>query len=549
MIVINTEKIEHKGRIRITLKCPDIEALNSIAQKLPECCFSRSLKCWNIPASKIAYEALMKHQGSSVIYGYYYSDPNKKSYFIEVNKWAIQKGKINISFLGSRQLLVNLPSKNEEWFTFFKNLNGFLWHPEYLFLLVDASDKNISLIKNEFRNEVAFRFDNSKKQIKPVLTIATLKKWPETVLLFTSDNEIIEKISFIKTARKHDLFRFYSIANNQNLIYSLIESVKDFALIDISRYKPNDQVNNVSLQTETEPLIYKKQTGIRSINLSSDKEDALRKYREWLEVKRYSTRTIELYIDCMKLFLVYFADRDLKEINNSDFLLFNKKVIIDEKYSASYQNQSINAIKLFFDRIENTDLRIEEIERPKRPKKLPNVISKQEVEMLLKSIRNIKHKTILTLIYSCGLRRSELVNLEVPQLNKERKVLEILNSKGKKDRLIPLSKKLQQFLDLYLSKYQPKKYLFEGNVEGEKLSFTSLWNILKFACIKVGITKPVSLHWLRHSYATHLHEGGTDIRVIQELLGHKSCRTTEIYTHVSTKYLHEVFSPIDDMDI
>lgn len=207
----------------------------------------------------------------------------------------------------------------------------------------------------------------------------------------------------------------------------------------------------------------------------------------------------------------------------------------------------MNGIKLFFATIRETKMEIDKIHRPKREKVLPNVLSKAEVKLILNAPSNLKHKTILSLIYSCGLRRSELLNLKPADIDSKRGIILIRQGKGKKDRIVPLSTKILEMLRNYYSTFKPTTWLFEGQIAGENYSEKSLQSILKQALQKAGISKPATLHWLRHSYATHLLESGTDLRYIQELLGHSSSKTTEIYTHVSTKSLQQIKSPFDDL--
>ena len=190
---------------------------------------------------------------------------------------------------------------------------------------------------------------------------------------------------------------------------------------------------------------------------------------------------------------------------------------------------------------------VEKIHRPRPEHKLPNVLSRKEVKLILEAHRNIKHKTMLSLIYSCGLRRSELLHLKPGDIDSKRNLIVIRQSKGKKDRIVPLSLKILEMLRAYYQQYRPKKYLFEGQQAGTIYSEQSLQSVLKQALQKANIKKPITLHWLRHSYATHLLEGGTDLRYIQELLGHNSSKTTEIYTHVSTKSIQHIKSPFDDL--
>lgn len=281
--------------------------------------------------------------------------------------------------------------------------------------------------------------------------------------------------------------------------------------------------------------------------LSAEVRQQIEKFVQWLRSKRYSESTIKTYTEAIRIFLQFFSEKALSEIENNDIIIFNNDYILKNKLSASYQNQMVNAVKLFFQTVQNRKLNIEQIHRPKKPKTLPNVLSKEEIKAILEAHGNIKHRTMLSLIYACGLRRSELLNLKFTAIDSKRGILLIKQAKGKKDRIAPISAKTIEMLRDYYKAYKPQTWLFEGQTKGEQYSEKSLENVLKQALQKANIKKPVSLHWLRHSYATHLLESGTDLRFIQELLGHNSSKTTEIYTHVSTKSLQKIKSPFDDL--
>jgi integrase/recombinase XerD len=291
---------------------------------------------------------------------------------------------------------------------------------------------------------------------------------------------------------------------------------------------------------------FKIESGLQQ-NLNIEKDVKIEAFRRWLKSKRYSDNTIKTYCEALKTFLYYFKEKPVGTINNQDIISFNNDYIILKKLSSSYQNQVVNAIKLFFKIIADQQINVELIHRPKGKKTLPNVLSKEEIKMILESLQNIKHRTMLSLIYACGLRRSELLNLKSNDILSDRLLLHIKQSKGKKDRIVPLSNKLLEMLREYYKTYKPKVWLFEGQQAGEPYSEKSLESVLKQAVSKACINKPVTLHWLRHSYATHLLESGTDLRYIQELLGHNSSRTTEIYTHVSNKSIQQIKSPFDDL--
>jgi len=278
-----------------------------------------------------------------------------------------------------------------------------------------------------------------------------------------------------------------------------------------------------------------------------DTQQEKERFEKWLKFRRYSPNTIKTYTDALVVFLSYFDYKPVSELSNDDVVLFVNQYILKRKYSFSYQNQIVNALKLYFREIRKSKIEVEGLQRPRREHKLPNVLSMEEVKAILQAPTNVKHRTMLSLIYACGLRRSELLNLKIEDVDSKRHMLIIRNAKGYKDRQVPISDKTIEMLREYYKMYRPKVWLFEGQKEGEKYSEQSLQSVLKQAVSKSNIRKPVTLHWLRHSYATHLLESGTDLRFIQELLGHKSSKTTEIYNHVTEKSLQKIISPFDHL--
>lgn len=285
----------------------------------------------------------------------------------------------------------------------------------------------------------------------------------------------------------------------------------------------------------------------QSLNPNDEGKASIETFKRYLFSKRYSTNTISTYSDALKSFLTFCNTKAIKDISNEDLIAYNNDYILKNQFSASYQNQIVNAIKLYFRIVKVTAIEIDKIHRPKREKKLPNVLSKEEVKQIINAPTNLKHKTMLSLIYSCGLRCGELLALQPHHIDSKRNVVLLKNSKGKKDRIVPLSAKILELLRDYYKVYKPKTYLFEGQNAGQPYDSRSLQQVLKQVLQKSRITKHVTLHWLRHSYATHLLESGTDLRYIQELLGHNSSKTTEIYTHVSTKSIQQIKSPFDDL--
>jgi site-specific recombinase XerD len=190
-----------------------------------------------------------------------------------------------------------------------------------------------------------------------------------------------------------------------------------------------------------------------------------------------------------------------------------------------------------------------EIKRPRKDKKLPEVLSKEEVSRIINGTANIKHKAILMTIYSGGLRLGETARLEQAHLDRDRMLIFVKGAKGRKEGYTLLSEKALQLIDQYMKRYEPRKWLFEGARGGRYISKRSIEKVFDQSCERAGIKKDVSVHDLRHSFATHLLESGVDLRYIQELLGHASSKTTEIYTHVSTKSLGKIRSPLDNLNL
>ena len=265
-------------------------------------------------------------------------------------------------------------------------------------------------------------------------------------------------------------------------------------------------------------------------------------FKRYLLSKRYSPNTINTYSEALKSFLTFCNTKAVKDITNEDVIAYNNDYILKHKFSSSYQNQIVNSIKLFFKIVKETAIEIDKIHRPKREKVLPNVLSKEEVLKIIDATENLKHKTLLALIYSAGLRISEAINMKLKNIDSIRMLIHVKNAKGKKDRYTLLSEKVLLLLREYYLVYKPKEYLFEGQFGG-MYSSRSAQIILKQAAEKAGIRKPITLHTLRHSFATHLLESGTDLRYIQDLLGHSSPKTTMIYTHVTNDSLKKIKIP------
>jgi site-specific recombinase XerD len=249
----------------------------------------------------------------------------------------------------------------------------------------------------------------------------------------------------------------------------------------------------------------------------------------------YSPRTKDNYLSHIKNFLNSLGNKQIIHCGSKDF----QSYLDSYKFaSISQQNQVINAIRFLYKFVLNKKYDKVSFKRPKSEKKLPKVVDNEYIKEKLNKIDNLKHKTILTLTYSVGLRVSEIVNLKIEDIDSKRMLIHIKNAKGRKDRLVPLSSNVLNFLRDYYKKYRPKEYLFNGQ-SSLKYSVGSCQQIYKKYIEPDG-----HIHTLRHSFATSLLENGTDLRIIQKILGHSNAKTTEIYTHVSNQILTKVNLPV-----
>ena len=278
--------------------------------------------------------------------------------------------------------------------------------------------------------------------------------------------------------------------------------------------------------------------------MKMDKKIAV--FMQLLEVKRYSSSSIETYTNAFRQFLMHFKGQDVDVLNENQIEQYINLQVTERKISVSYQKQLVAAIKFWYIHILRRDIRLDYL-YPDRPEfKIPVVFSQQEIKKMLHVCENIKHKAILATIYSCGLRLSELTRLMIKDVNSSAMSVTVRQGKGNRDRVVVLSEKLLVLLRDYFIAYKPKEYLFEGQAGG-KYAERSVQQVLKQALVKANIKTKGSVHTLRHSYATHLIEQGTDIRFVQELLGHKSIKTTLIYTHLTDATKRKIKSPLDNL--
>lgn len=378
-------------------------------------------------------------------------------------------------------------------------------------------------------------------QKPPIITLRHLLiKEEKCIGIQFQNSKVIEAlIRTLKSPMWSNHFQMVYIRNTPQNFSAIFKVFKGVAWVNCRYFLRNRPITKNAIAVDLSAL--------KKAKPANDVLPCPPEYIALLETKRYSLNTARVYTTLFSQFITYYKNKALLDINELDINNYLHHVV-KKGSSASVQNQIVNAIKFYYEQVLDMPQRFYEIDRPKKENKLPRVLSEEEVRQLITVTNNIKHKAILVTLYSCGVRISELLALKLSDIQSDRNLVLIRNAKGKKDRTTILSDKTLALLRQYYLAYRPKEYLFESPAGG-RYSAGSVQSIIKDALASSKIRKPASAHTLRHSFATHLLENGTDLRYIQNLLGHSSSKTTEIYAHVSTKHLRSVKSPLDNLNI
>lgn len=252
------------------------------------------------------------------------------------------------------------------------------------------------------------------------------------------------------------------------------------------------------------------------------------KFKRELLVRKYSQNSIDTYVSCFKVL-------NLK----TDLSIEGIKTFLITITNRSYHKQIVATARNYYSFVLKINLNISEIPYPRKEEKIPEVFSVEEIKKLIEFPKNLKHQVIICILYNCGLRISELINLQLSDIDRSRMILKIKASKQNKDRNVPIQQKILELIERYYREYKPEKYLLNGQ-QGLLYTESSINQLLKYYAKKVGINKKIHAHKMRHCYATHLHESGIDLNIIKNLLGHSNVKTTEIYTKVSQAYTNKV---------
>ncbi len=383
-------------------------------------------------------------------------------------------------------------------------------------------------------------------------------------IFFGYDETIISHLRRIPGIKFSKTHKCWYVPDTTDAITQILRALHKKAWVDYSALKNraagNTELNSRPAKEEAEPEVIDAEEilhdtsphqalvvpEVKRYTINEVHKIALDQMRKKLKTRNYSPSTIKTYTEQFRLFLRFFPESHPDELGEAEIEHYLLHLIEKRKYSVSTQNQAINAIKFFYEKVMRQERKVYHLDRPMKEKKLPEILSQEEMVKIFEATSNIKHRLMLMLIYASGLRRSELLNLRIGDIDLDRGLVFIRGGKGKKDRQSVMAQSLAPMVEEYLKQFKPKFWLFEG-IQGDRYSVSSLTILLKRAAQKAGIKKQVRLHMLRHSFATHLLESGTSTRYIQVLLGHESPKTTEIYAQVTRFGIDKVQSPLDQL--
>lgn len=357
-------------------------------------------------------------------------------------------------------------------------------------------------------------------------------------LFFKYNDQLIAEIKKLPGRRWSPSKKCWHIPYRANTVEGIATHFQGKAQIILDRTPPL-QAKTTNTSKPTSLSIYK-------TYLSVDTQRKIEMVRKKMATVRFSQSTIKTYTGMLESFFGYFKDKSTSEITSQDIESYNYNIVLKNGYSAVYQRQLISALKLFYNYFTESEIVPDDLVRPKQVKKLPTILSKEEILGLLVAAKNLKHCSILAFLYSSGLRVSELINLKLKDIDFDRMQIIVRMGKGRKDRVVALSTRMLGLLRNYINTYKPDTYLYNGQKQLQYTG-TSIRKVMKRAAESAGIKKHVTPHTLRHSYATHLLESGVDLKYVQDLLGHSKPETTQIYLHLSNDKLLSVRSPLDTL--
>lgn len=563
---MKASRVTHRSESRIRLDFPYDAAIIARLRQIDGAAWSKTMGAWHVPYTKEAFVQLktlfpeVEYDAAPVAITDNQPLPEKlnlvKKSTVNIEtkdsniEPAVLPGKTEGEVTGAEvkifeveititrtQIRLKLP-RNEADIQFIRSFKYAKWDFENFYWVMPNFDNTVKRLRSYFKNrDVVFR-----EQEQNQLTYSKQPDFSKNELLVVNDSNRKLKVYFVFNQDMVEQLKLLGYVR-----WNAYDRCWDVPYTDsyMAELKLIAQRNGKEYRYE---VFHKQQVKPRlsyrgGINYRRCPDEYIAKLTEL----RYSNNTLETYKHMFEEFINYYHDIEIDEITDSMIIDFLRYLVSERNISGSYQNQSINAIKFYYERVRGGQRKIYSIERPRKEKYLPEVLSEEEIVKILNVTGNLKHKAVLMTIYSAGLRISELLNLRIKDIDSQRMQIRVVQAKGKKDRYTLLGEKTLEILRKYVKEYKPNDWLFEG-MNGEQYSKKAVQKFLKTGVEKAGIKKRVTIHTLRHSFATHLLEAGTDIRYIQSLLGHSSGKTTEIYTHITTKGFEQIKSPLDKLN-
>ena len=532
-------KIIHRNKTRICVNFPYDQEFVSKLRQIPDARWSKTMGAWHVPYTKEAFGQLktlfpdVEYEAKAV--------KEIKTKVVEEIKVADAKRGIqnNISIeITEKQIIIKLP-KNETDIQFIRSFKYARWNNSQFHWMVPNFGKNADKLKSYFAKR---NVEITEHEPTEPLNTEQPSFTKDELLVINNSNRILKLyFSFNKILSQQLKQIPYCTWNGDKRCWEIPYSEKFLAEV---RAIAEPYGLNYIYREEKKLKVIPRTSKYDIKNYRACPQNFIDKLREL----RYSQNTLDVYSDMFEEFINYYEDYALEDITEPMIMDFLRYLVTERHVSTSYQNQSINAVKFYYERVLGGRRKVYMINRPREEKFLPEVLSQEEVTALLNATENLKHKAILMTIYSAGLRIGEAINLKIKDIDSNRMQIRVEQAKGKKDRYTLLGNKTLEILRKYVAEYKPTIWLFEG-AKGEAYSQKGIQAILKKSVEKVGIKKHITVHTLRHSFATHLLEAGTDLRYIQSLLGHSNSKTTEIYTHITTKGFDQIKSPLDNLNI
>lgn len=555
-------KVTHRNEVRIRVDFQYNAEITAKLKLIDDARWSKTMRAWHVPYTKEAFRQLkelfpeaeypvkqpvQQQTNNSKITD---STPgsNEKPALIKAenatNKHIEKKSDISIEIY-PQAILIKIP-KNEADIQFLRTFKYARWMKEMYCWKIPNYNRNAELIRNyfagrnpqitEYKQEHTQLLNNTGQTVaQPIFTrndlLAVNVAGRILRLYFSFNRDIQQQIKRFPMNRWNAAMNCWEIPFSEKFI------------TDVKTIAQNSGLNFLYHEAE-KPKVKPRKSRYDIKNY----RECPAEYKNKLIELRYSKNTYDVYTDMFEEFINFYEEYSIDDISSEMISDFMHYLAFTRHVSTAYQNQSINSIKFYYEKVKRGERKTYYIDRPREEKFLPEVLSSEELAKILNNTQNLKHKAILMTIYSGGLRIGEAVNLKIKDIDSKRMQIRVEQAKGKKDRYTLLGKKTLEVLRKYILEYKPNLWLFEG-AKGEQYSQKSIQMILKTSVNKIGLTKKITVHTLRHSFATHLLEAGTDLRYIQELLGHSSSKTTEIYTHITTKGFDQIKNPLDDLDI